>query len=61
MSRKHNTRHPERGASSYARKDKSATADRYGHYREGTELTADRLMKWVQPGEVHEVCESIAA
>jgi hypothetical protein len=61
MSRKHNTRHPERGASSYARKDKSATADRYGHYREGTELTADRLMKWVQPDESAGLSEARAA
>jgi hypothetical protein len=51
MSRKHNTRHPGRGKSGYARKDKSASADRYRQYREGKELSADRLAKRAAAGQ----------
>ena len=51
MARKHHTRHPERGRSSYSRKAKAETADRYGEFREGRRLSADRLQRWVQPGD----------
>jgi hypothetical protein len=45
MSRKHNTRHPDRGRSTYAKKNKRANADRYGIYRDGVQVAADRLAK----------------
>ena len=43
MARKYNTKHPERGRSGYGRKRKSDSADRYGTYREGRQVTSDRL------------------
>jgi hypothetical protein len=52
MARKHNTRHPARGRSTYSRRGKAASADRYGEFKEGRRLTVDQLVKWVQPGEV---------
>ena len=43
MARKYNTKHPERSRSSYGRNRKSESADRYGTYREGRQLSSDRL------------------
>ena len=43
MSRKHNTKHPNRGRSAYSRRHKSLTADRYGEYREGVQKSPDRI------------------
>jgi hypothetical protein len=42
MARKYNTKHDERGRSSYGRK--TSHADRYGQYDNGVQKTADRLV-----------------
>jgi hypothetical protein len=51
MARKHNTKHPARGQSTYSKRDKAASADQYGEFREGRRVSADRIVKWTQPGE----------
>ncbi len=43
MPRKYNTKHTERGRSSYGKNRKSQSADRYGTFREGRIIIPDRL------------------
>jgi hypothetical protein len=41
MAGKYNRRHDERGRSRYGQK--AGSADRYGHYRNGEQVTPDRI------------------
>ena len=51
MSRKHNVRHPERGRSTYGKMRKALTADKYGQYRQGEQVTRDRLVPTIDTEE----------
>lgn len=46
MSRHYCTKHPQRGKSTYSKKNKAAHADRYGTYKEGKMVTPDHLVRW---------------
>jgi hypothetical protein len=50
MSKKHHTKHRQRGRSTYSKKHKSKLADRYGEFKEGRQQSADRI--FIADGEI---------
>jgi hypothetical protein len=43
MSKKHNTKHPDRSRSSYSKRSKAVYADKYGEFKEGRQVSSDTI------------------